>query len=111
MDKEVTNPSIVYERETGEGSQAPICGVSSSPAYVKWLENNVILGEFEAHVICCNDEVKRVILGSLERAKRIKEELSEADYNYYHTFDPAFDNYTNYRKRMFWHIHTVKGSL
>jgi hypothetical protein len=114
MDKNIMTPAVIYEKETGESSQTAIAHgmYAASPAYVKWLEANVILGEFDAHVICCNDSVIRVIIGNLEKAEKIKDEMSKANYDASnHTCNKDFDNYHDYQHRMFWHIHTVKGAL
>jgi hypothetical protein len=60
------------------------------------------------HVICCNDSVEFAVIGSLERAERKKEELARKDFG----GSPSFDeDYERYKKRLFWHIHTVVGEM
>lgn len=68
----------------------------------------------KAHVICCNDAVMAVCLGTEDEAKAAMEPLGRADFdrnpwhwqgefNRYH--DGAEDAYGYYRKRCYWHLH------
>lgn len=68
-----------------------------------------------AHVICCNDSVEHVFLGTEEKAKEKLEELAKAHFAKWHDpyagcglySLPGGDPYEAYRKRLYWHIHTV----
>jgi hypothetical protein len=68
-----------------------------------------------AHVICCNDAVMHVHLGTEEQAQGKLEELAKADYDRNHWYWEGvarhYGNnaspYSYYRNRCYWHIHTT----
>jgi hypothetical protein len=72
---------------------------------------------FDAHVICCNDSVEYVVLGSLMRANEKMEELAramyerqgEAHWRDQMRYSTAKSPYAAFRDRCYWHIHTVEG--
>lgn len=57
-----------------------------------------------AHVICSNDSVEHVHLGTTAEAHQQMEILAKEDYarGCCQTL-----NFKEYRKRIYWHIHTV----
>jgi hypothetical protein len=64
----------------------------------------------KAHVICCNDSVKAVVLGDEEKAKEHMEKLAKkcwGNNQYIH----HYDDYAEYRKYNIWHITTVNAVL
>jgi hypothetical protein len=64
----------------------------------------------KAHVICCNDSVKAVVLGDEEKAKEHMEDLSKG---YYKKYGPRYwySSYKQYLQQNKWHIHTVDAVL
>lgn len=59
----------------------------------------------KAHVICCNNSVKYVVLDDTVKAEEKLEQLSRKDYEEHAT--PLFEDYNEYRSSYYWHIQTV----
>lgn len=73
---------------------------------------------YDAHVICCNDSVEYVLLGSEEAAEVKLEQLAKEYFdkcgggNHWppRTFQPRpMNSYEVYRQQIRWHIKTVQG--
>ncbi len=60
----------------------------------------------EVHVICCNDRVEFAVIENEDLAKSKMEELSAS---YFETVRHSFKDENEYKKRLYWHIHTVDG--
>lgn len=58
-----------------------------------------------AHVICDNDSVEAVCLGSDQEAQERLERLAKADFEIWHV--ARYESYAHYRNRHYWHVHTV----
>ncbi len=58
----------------------------------------------KAHVICCNDSVKFVVIGDEADAEHKLEELASEEFEKQADDDMT---YAEYRVIRFWHIHTV----
>lgn len=61
------------------------------------------------HVICCNDCVEFVVVGSEQAAEKKLEELAAAHYQRVGRWQYA--DVTQYRQVYYWHVHTVDGEL
>lgn len=65
-----------------------------------------------AHVICCNDSVELVVIGSEQLAKERLEHMAQFHFekskNNLTFFRPDLKPYDEYRMRCFWHFKTVK---
>lgn len=61
--------------------------------------------EKKAHVICCNNSVKYVLLDDPIKAEEKLEQLSRTDYEEHAT--PLFRDYNEYRRSNYWHIQSV----
>lgn len=57
-----------------------------------------------AHVVCCNDAVMAVVIGTEEQAEEAMEPMIAADYERtkWHYKDGV-----EYLSRLYWHTHTV----
>ena len=60
-----------------------------------------------AYVICCNDAIMRVSLGTEVEADRKKENMAENDYK---KNRHAYDSWKNYRDRCFWRLLEIECS-
>ena len=60
----------------------------------------------KAHVICCNDSVEFVVVGSEHEAELEKLALRD---NHFRRYD--IKNRTDYDNRYYWHIHTVDSNI
>ena len=60
----------------------------------------------KAHVICCNDSIEYVVLDNEEQALIKLEEIARGKYEKFYKWE--FEDYEEYRKRLYWHLHTVK---
>ena len=58
----------------------------------------------KAHVICCNDSVQHVVIGSEEQAEKKRKELKKS---YFKRNKHNFNSAEEYALQCFWHIHTV----
>jgi hypothetical protein len=74
-----------------------------------------------AHVICCNDSVEHVVIGTEEQAQAKLEELAKEHFDRFGGNTGEYDDhslyrhlgetpYERYRQRLYWHIHTVAAS-
>ena len=59
----------------------------------------------KAHIICCNDSVELAVIGSERKAFIKIEELADAHYEKTKSF---WRSKKQYRKRCYWHFHTVE---
>ena len=77
--------------------------------YIERLQEEVE-SPTKAFVICKNDSVKAVVLGSEERANEKKEELAKQEYDSTHSGVVSFigRSYEEYRQVCFWHVHETK---
>lgn len=91
-------------------------GVEAAPWVIEEIRK-LEASRAQAHVICCNDAVVAVHLGTEEEAQAAIEPLARADFerDKWHWQDEArlgpkehHENpYKYYRTRCYWHLHTV----
>lgn len=63
------------------------------------------LNEIKAHVVCYNDSVEHVVIGSEHFAKGKMHQLRDADF--YKRVACADPDVKNYNAIYYWHLHTV----
>jgi len=62
---------------------------------------------YPVHVICCNDAVMFVVIGTEEQALAKLEVEALADWE--HRYKWVYPYYKKYRNRLYWHLDTVNG--
>ena len=64
-----------------------------------------------AHIICCNDALEYVVIDDLEAAEEKLDKLAKEywEINKLNIIDSFLKDYKDFRKRYYWHIHTVEA--
>ncbi len=64
----------------------------------------------QAHVICMNDGLEYVVIGSFKEASKRLYKMQKAYYNK-NKQGGRWDSFESYCNMIFWHIHTVDCSF
>ena len=62
---------------------------------------------YPVHVICCNDAIISVVIGTEEQVLAKLEVEALADWE--HRYKWEYQYYKEYRNRLHWNLHTVNG--
>ena len=59
---------------------------------------------YRAHAICCNDDIRAIVIGTEEQAQAAMEPLIVSDYQ---RNKWSYGDSVEYLSRLYWHTHTV----